>query len=383
MNRQIYLLRENKLMKNPSNLKTLMLIIKATDKCNLACTYCYASEEKIGKLGSMDFDKLFDEIDSLLLANDYGIEIVFHGGEPLLVFDEIEIFSKKIRNQFYSWRVNFSLQSNGTLISENIINVLKEFNIGLGISVDGKNEIQNNNRVYKNNKPAFKDIQSTIQFLLDKQYKAGILCVLNQSNHDSMLDILKYYSQYTNSISFNPLIPYTGEIYDSSHYIEGFIQCIDWLLFNNEDKDEVDKYIERTIEIMAKKIDDLFDYDKNICFCSPCKMGTQVLTICTNGDIYPCDWLLGSVPSEGNIYEFGISEYIKSYQPICHDLPKECKECRWKVQCGGGCTAERLSLHGIHNWQQQTTIMCECNKAIFTYLFSLKERGKELSLLYS
>jgi uncharacterized protein len=87
------------------------------------------------------------------------ISLVFHGGEPLLVGKDyfrkiIEIFNFSLEEII----VNYAVQTNGTLIDDEWCQLFKEFNIHIGVSLDGPEKLQNKYRVYHNNKGSFSEV---------------------------------------------------------------------------------------------------------------------------------------------------------------------------------------------------------------------------------
>jgi uncharacterized protein len=102
--------------------------------CNLGCTYCY--QEPMRAAGNVstkyDVDKMLKE------AEATGHEFSLFGGEALLV-------PKKDLERF--WARGFelygtnSIQTNGTLIDDDHIALFKKYNVHIGVSVDGPNEL--------------------------------------------------------------------------------------------------------------------------------------------------------------------------------------------------------------------------------------------------
>lgn len=109
-------------------------LVKPTHQCNMRCKYCFA--EKYG------YDKEILDIEKLkkyfaLLSKKYSyINVIWHGGEPLLVpldfYSEIYNFCKTLNSKFI-----YSLQTNGTLLNDENINFFKNNNTNIGLSFDG------------------------------------------------------------------------------------------------------------------------------------------------------------------------------------------------------------------------------------------------------
>lgn len=133
---------------NPESCSTLTFIL--TNKCNLRCTYCYWNDVKFISKDSLSSElilKYFVMFDNLFQK---GIETVqFFGGEPLLeiktIKESVELIEQfcKINNRPSPY---FGINTNGTLLNNDVVDFLYEHNFTLTISIDGKKE-NNTNRV--------------------------------------------------------------------------------------------------------------------------------------------------------------------------------------------------------------------------------------------
>ncbi len=97
-------------------------LVKPTHQCNMRCKYCFA--EKYGYDNSLlDIDYLKKYL-SLLSQKFQFINLVWHGGEPLMVpldfYDEIYDYCSEMDTKFI-----YSLQTNGVLLNQENIDLLK------------------------------------------------------------------------------------------------------------------------------------------------------------------------------------------------------------------------------------------------------------------
>jgi uncharacterized protein len=96
--------------------------------CNLRCAYCYEDGCEREQSLAYDIDKMIE----VGLKSACGSLSVF-GGEPLLL--PIADLEKVFRA--CQGRENPGLQTNGTLITPDHIDLFKEYRVGIGISIDG------------------------------------------------------------------------------------------------------------------------------------------------------------------------------------------------------------------------------------------------------
>jgi uncharacterized protein len=120
------------------SLRYLILIL--TWRCNLSCSYCYNGEKR-------DYDMPLEILERAFALLDHDDPSPFHiqltGGEPALVpklMDRAgELFSKIIKTSGRTGTL--AVQSNGTLINEEIVALIKRHKMEVGLSLDGVPEI--------------------------------------------------------------------------------------------------------------------------------------------------------------------------------------------------------------------------------------------------
>ena len=110
-----------------------LLVLRITERCNLACRYCYAAGSGCKKQ-DMDFDTASKAVE-LACPKGASLRIQITGGEPLLNLDlaeELKDFGKKTGR-----RLSLSLQTNATLIDAAIARRIKALGCAVGVSIDG------------------------------------------------------------------------------------------------------------------------------------------------------------------------------------------------------------------------------------------------------
>ena len=181
-------------------MKNITIIFRMTSTCNLNCIYCYDKANHIMKKKENDnFKKripdIVESIEKLWKNREDRGEIIFHGGEPLIIDTaNYEELMQKIKSIYPNTK--FSIQTNGTLINEKYIELFKEYNMHVGISLDGYDEITNKYRVYKNKKNSFNDVMRKINLLHRKDVDFGVIMTINSSivgKEKQLYDFIKEY----------------------------------------------------------------------------------------------------------------------------------------------------------------------------------------------
>jgi len=145
------------------------LILNVTEDCNMRCKYCKASGayfyERPHSPRYMTPNIAEKAIDFFIThsSKSQRRSISFFGGEPLLNFNLIKRSVEYAISQTGEKNMHFSLTTNGTLLSDDIIDFLVRHNFSLYISLDGPKDIHNKNRVFKNGKGTFDKIIENLQ----------------------------------------------------------------------------------------------------------------------------------------------------------------------------------------------------------------------------
>ena len=110
-----------------------LINIWVTYECNMNCRYCYEKEKKREYLDKKLSNKIIEFIQKYQLET--GLQINFHGGEPLLNFDIIKNLVIKVKRLYP--QTKFSLTTNMLLMTKEIAAFIKKENIKLSVSLDG------------------------------------------------------------------------------------------------------------------------------------------------------------------------------------------------------------------------------------------------------
>ena len=134
------------------NIPLLAIMANVTDDCNLRCKYCFTSRNP--RNASLDTFKR--AVEFLCLEKETKGKdtkdtpnLCFFGGEPLLRYNDIilpilEWSREQKLNERYG--MNFSVTTNGTLLNEERLKQLSEYQVGLLLSIDGDKDIQDDQR---------------------------------------------------------------------------------------------------------------------------------------------------------------------------------------------------------------------------------------------
>jgi uncharacterized protein len=112
------------------------------------------------------------------------IRVVLHGGEPLLAGHEFIDLAATVINETVGAvaAVDIVVQTNGVLLEEPMLDLLRRKGIRVGVSLDGGPTTHDRNRRYANGKGSFTDAAAGLSRLRDPRFRdiyAGILATVD------------------------------------------------------------------------------------------------------------------------------------------------------------------------------------------------------------
>jgi uncharacterized protein len=167
-------------------------VIKVASRCNLSCDYCYmyhmADQSWLvrPKVMSPDvIEKTGCRIAEHALAHDLrAVEVVLHGGEPLLVgVDTLaEVIATLGRTIPEDVALTLTVQTNGVLLDEPVLDLFRRHRVRVSVSLDGDESTHDRHRRYANGRGSFAKVARGLRLLNSEPYRelfAGLLCVID------------------------------------------------------------------------------------------------------------------------------------------------------------------------------------------------------------
>lgn len=129
------------------------VLVKLASRCNLACDYCYVYQMgdeawrlQPKRMAEATAEALAGQLARLVERQGRPLSVVFHGGEPLLVgVRAFERICALFRSHLGS-SSGLHLQTNGVLLSDEVIDVCAAHDIGISISIDGPEAVHDRHR---------------------------------------------------------------------------------------------------------------------------------------------------------------------------------------------------------------------------------------------
>lgn len=350
---------KNESKKNRCN-KVLHCWLHITNNCNLNCRYCYINKNNI----DMDFDMAKEIIDKLIVSlkekNFNKIVLSFSGGEPLLRVDLIEKIIDYC-NSFHNISFSYRILTNGILIGDRVIKLIKENNVDVRISLDGIKEYNDKNRCYYDKRGSYYDVVNGILYLKKNDIEPTINVVVTKENIDGLFELTK------RLIDFN--LPFRFSLEKSNNNIMPSIINVQSKIIR-----KLKSCLKLILKCYSKGIfDNSFNVDDisfNNSTCRNCGVGDNIIAIGSNGDVALCGMDLCRPIS--NIYKDNdLISKINACEVSKFNINKvnECKSCIWKHVCNNGCPILNYNIFGDFN---KKSSYCKIYREIIPLLYEIE-----------
>jgi uncharacterized protein len=352
--RQIFISAETKgkneqIIYNNIALKTLVFNI--TDACNLSCLYCYhnkgADNNDNDKKSAMTTATAQTAVDFLFDNSGNELEIVFFGGEPLINFDLIKFISDYAQKKALEAdkKVSFAITTNGTLLTETVIDFFYENQIGVTVSIDGSKKIHDRFRHFSDGSSSYELMIPKIKKLIDNFREKGGKPVV------ARVTVAKDSAQH---------VPETiGHLLRLGFAEVGFgpvtTDNISYQLDNKEMDVLLDKFKELSDKFLQSALEDKFFGFTNLIDLLvvlhegevknyPCGAGLGLFAVSANEKLYLCQRLIGNDSlCMGNLSDGLDMEAVENFRKQANLSSKqECENCWVRFICAGGCYHEAL-----------------------------------------
>lgn len=330
--------------------RTKLLILRITNRCNLSCRYCYAQEShpcSHQKQIDMTFSTAKKAID--LLAKPGGkLKIQFTGGEPLLCIGLMQEVSEYVQQM--KIQTDFSVQTNGTLLSEKNCRLLKQMRCAVGVSLDGMGEA-NALRIYPDQKAAFGDTIEGIQRLGQVGMACNVNAVISRKNQSGLPKLLELVAYLGNvkGIGLDMFRPLgRGAEEDFAPRTETLPKDLIAMLEKQKQLETLGVRIRIKESEKVRRM--LSTQQRETCYCYA--QTKDSIAVDPYGEIYPCSSFVGRKEMcMGNIEDTSVeNDHEKEGFVLCWPkvpgMDQGCFTCDVHEICRGGCPAGRIACAG-------------------------------------
>lgn len=317
------------LLKPPTHLGVWFHI---TNQCNLRCTYCYVwkTSDKMSKeTGEIAAYKI---IKSAKKHNIEKITFKFSGGECLLELPLVLHFVNFIRRMSKKENIDidFVILTNGVLLTEKVVKILKKHKLRLSVSLDGLEKYNDKQRIFANGLGSFKYVEKGINNLLKEKIPFNVSVTITKNNIKNIPELTEYLLDKKIRFVFN--------FYRENELVNQNIE---------NDNKKLIKYLKKAYQIIAQnppKYNILGSLLDRVNLQNPhlytCAAGRSYIIVRHDGKISSCQMMLnnpiGSIDDNDLIDLIVKKSFIKP-NGLTVEGKYPCNKCLWKYVCAGGC----------------------------------------------
>jgi uncharacterized protein len=316
------------------------------------------------------------------------IKFFWHGGEPTLL--GLEYFGKVVALQHKhrpkDKEISNSIQTNGTLITEDWAKFLAANNFTVGISIDGPPGLHDQYRFNRTGKPSHGDVMRGYRLLAEYQVPCDILCVVHAQNAKHPDEVYQFFKSINATyIGFIPLVEINVE--SATGVTQRSVTARDYgeflcRIFDAWVAHDIGKVMVQIFEEVARTA-----LGQPHALCIFRKTCGDVPVVEHNGDFYSCDHYVNSEHRLGNIRETSLVNLLEHKQQKefgrakFESLPNYCLECEVLDLCHGGCPKDRIIMSP--EGEPGLNYLCEGYRMFFnrtrSFMDQLKLQQKNLA----
>lgn len=377
--------------------------------CNLDCKYCFFLSKETLYPGSRFrmSDAVLEAYVRQIIEGQSGpqVSLAFQGGEPTLM--GLDFFRRAVAlAQKYApagAAIEYSLQTNGTLLDAAWCDFFREHNFLIGLSLDGPRAMHNAYRVDKGGAPTFDKVMAAARLMQERRVEFNILCTVHAANAPHPLEVYHFFRDEvkTQFIQFIPIVERATEavleianegwgdrrdggrpLYTQSGSLvtERSVTAEGWGRFLIAIFDD---WVRRDVGTVFVQMFDAalaawIGAAPALCiFAETCG---NALALEHNGDLYACDhyvepdYFLGNI-TQTHMLELVASDKQRKFGTDKRDsLPRYCRECPVRFACQGECPRNRFittpdpGLNGVEGGEPGLNYLCAGYKAFFTHV---------------
>lgn len=352
---------------NESESNTLRrLVLHLSNDCNLNCKYCYANGGSYLSKPSLMTSNILRQTLNLFFAKFRVLSIQLFGGEPFLNPDAIEEVCSFVESLEAEKRPALYVVTNGTIISDKILELINRFNINVTVSIDGPAVINDLLRVDKAGGTTTELVEKNIQSITNKTGRTvsieATYTNLHQKHNIGIDDLTQYLFSSFQTLTPH-IVPVVSEGLAPVNY-DDLIQSISKALTNYNSGQPLPTIITKVIlALKHKKKTSLL-----------CDAGIGTLAVSADGFVYPCfmfadneRFTLGHVSDplmfESDNYHL-LHNNLKSYNKF---NTEPCKNCYANTICSGCLGKNFLETGDIFIPHEDN---CRLNKAVIEHVIA-------------
>lgn len=309
------------------------VMIIPTLGCPSKCAYCWSSDADSPIMTIETVDQI---VDWLREFRSDPVTFTFHGGEPLLAGAEFYREAlPKLSGELKHLEPNFALQTNLWRLTPELADVLAQYRIPIGSSLDGPQELNDLQR----SEGYYERTMRGLELAKSRGLQVQFICTFTSHSVQFKEEIFRFFMENNLTLKLHPALPSLKSDEPEKWALspESYGELLVYLL---------DRYLENMDKIEVRNINDyarcVFTGRGTVCTFVDCMEDT--FAVGPDGSIYPCyrfigmpEYVMGHVrdrPSQKELAESAAGIRMRRYK---ERVDQECKGCKHIRYCRGGC----------------------------------------------
>lgn len=331
------------------------VILKLTNACNYACTYCY-DFERFERATSLPLATGIKALEQAIDLVESKLWVILHGGEPMLMWDLVESLVENGERlaRASGKQIWFIGQTNMSRLNDRIINFSLRHNIVWGVSIDGVPSVHDKFRVTHTGEGTYDRFASALRKYPGFVRGCGVMSTITSANEGRLLECARHFRDLgMTSWDWSLFQPIgRGRDRGTQFSLDSDVLVNSWEeLFFAVEGGEFDGFAVMPIK---KYLDNfIVGPASNMCMRPECGAARDLLSISASGVIEACDCIdpTGPLAHLGNLETASLSDARES--PVAEQIRNRdlsnapCEDCLWFGVCGGTCLAHAPSLNEV------------------------------------
>lgn len=370
---------------------TALHIFVLTNICNMSCVYCQAKDDAHIVHHKMSKEVAEKSVDLALCSPSRFLTFEFQGGEPLANFEVLRHIVEYTEEHKKGKNVSYSIVTNLTLMTDEILDFLMEHKINISTSLDGDEELHNHNRTFQNGTATYKIVTNQIRHIHERGYDVGAIQTTTMQSLNKAEEIIDtYVSLKQTSIFIRPLTRLgTAERvwnevgYTADEFLRFYEKCLRYIIKLNQEGVII---CERHAVIFMKKI--LSGFSENYMeLRSPCGASVGQMAYFYDGNVFTCDegrmlYEMGNDAFKlGNVFKDSYDDLIQS--PACKTVcissllegQLNCCDCVYQPYCGT-CPVINLAQEKDLFFKNAKSYRCSVYGGMLDIIFKILKDNK-------
>lgn len=301
--------------------------LHVTQRCNLDCKGCYSLDDDRNSLADAPFEAMARAIDELAGA---GVRtLIVSGGEPFLRADLPQLVQRAKEAGITA----VTVITNGTCATDEMLAALAPWAGTVAVSVDGWSS---DCRAHIRSEQRYDQLADTVRRIQSAGMKAHIVPTIHALNYGDLPRYVEMGEALGATMNYSLL---SCEACDAlAHLLPG----------DNELRD-----LARGLLALgaSPRQSTSGPFGVNLDVKRSCGAGCKELSVAADGTVYPCHMLHRAEWALGNVFEEPLADLLqgeraRTLATLDAAAIEDCRDCRHRQLCGGGCRARSLYAFG-------------------------------------